>query len=106
MTLDDVIPLAFSGLAVGGSILLLYSRAKLNGLRNNTRRRYLLIDVLVVIAALEIMVDAIADITGDPGLGYFATVGRGAVTSGVLALLISFPFHRATEVQHLRRRND
>lgn len=104
MTLDQMAPILFSGIALGGALILLARRIARNGLHNPARRRYLLIDIMIVIAVLEILIDAIADqmIPPQDTLRFLAIIGRGAVTVGVVALLITFP---AQEAGSLGRRH-
>lgn len=106
MTLDDAIPLVLALVAMAASTGLIVYRLRLNGLHSNTRRRYLFMDMLILIAAVEMLIDSLADVgdVGDP-FRLAATLTRGAVTCGVIALLISFPQYKRDATQH-RRHDD
>lgn len=92
MTLDDALPIVFGVFAMGASIALIGLRIRLNGLHSAARRRYLFMDILILLAALEMVIDSLADVgdEADP-FRFIATLTRGMVVAGIVALLISFP---------------
>lgn len=107
--MHDLLPLILSVLATAGAGALLALRIKLNGLHNPTRQRYVFIDMLLLAACVEIMLDAVADILPPDDafwLRFAATMGRGMVAAGVIALVITFPSYARTARTRNRRRDD
>lgn len=107
MTLDTVLPVVLSVVAMTASIFLIGYRVRLNGLHSNARRRYLFMDMLIFLACAEMLVDSLADgvLPNDDPIRFVATLIRGMVTAGIIALVVSFPNYRR-DANHHRRYDD
>ena len=87
-------------LAIGSVICLLiltWWRWSLYGLNRQADRRLLLADIVLILAAIEILLDAVADVLGPGGgvvretLHAIAIVCRGGFAAGAITLVITFP---------------
>lgn len=97
-------------LALGAAICLIIlavRRYRLFGLHRQADRRLLLADLVLIIGALEILFDAIADTLPDthpayPPIHVAALLCRGAFAAGAFTLVVTFPADERRE-RALRR---
>ena len=95
MTPDNIALSTLSALSLAGLVALTLGRIRRNGLHRLVARRWLLIDILLVILAAEVLLDTLVESNGPSDLStavhLVAVSMRGASVAGVLTLLWTFP---------------
>ena len=91
----DVVTVGLSVFAVVALTILTWWRWSLYGLNRQADRRLLLADIVLILAAVEILLDATSDTIGvgptHEVLHAIAIVCRGGFTAGAFTLVITFP---------------
>jgi hypothetical protein len=111
MTLDSATLVGLSALGSVGFAVLTVLRFRRNGLHRLSARRWLLIDILLLIMSMEVLLDSLIESVGPSDLAtaahLVAVALRGASVAGVLSLLWTFP-HSVAEDRtpiYIDRRN-
>lgn len=94
MPINSIVLLTLAAVGVGGFLLLAVKRYRFYGINTRYHRRILLLDIVLLVMAIDVLIHTIIDIQPEPPsdlLAITAGLGRGVIIFAALALLATFP---------------